>query len=96
MLYKPTATAAVADAAPAGYQARYQSLYAGASVSGTVLAPPVGGALFATHPALLWFGSGLVPLALALTLALRRERATDVRITVAAGRPAGGPEGGIR
>jgi MFS family permease len=67
MLYKPTATAAVADAAPSGYEARYQSLYAGASVSGTVLAPPIGGALIA-HPAALWVGSGLLPIAAALVL----------------------------
>jgi MFS family permease len=74
MLYKPTATAAVADAAPRGYEARYQSLYAGASVSGTVLAPPIGGALTA-HPAVLWFGSGFVPIVMALGLARRREPA---------------------
>jgi len=65
MLYKPTATAAVADAAPSGYEARYQSLYAGASVSGTVLAPPIGGALIG-HPSVLWFGCGLLALAMAL------------------------------
>jgi MFS family permease len=73
MLYKPTATAAVADAAPSGYQARYQSLYAGASVSGTVLAPPLGGALIA-HSTVLWVGSGLVPLGMALVLARQRDR----------------------
>lgn len=71
MLYKPTATAAVADAAPAGYDARYQSLYAGASISGTVIAPPIGGALFAAHPDLLWVGSGLVPLVCAFALMRR-------------------------
>jgi len=64
MLYKPTATAAVADAAPSGYEARYQSLYAGASVSGTVLAPPIGGALIG-HPSVLWFGCGILALAMA-------------------------------
>jgi MFS family permease len=72
MLYKPTATAAVADAAPAGYEARYQSLYAGASVSGTVLAPPIGGALIG-HPTVLWLGSGLVPIAMALVIARQRD-----------------------
>ncbi len=34
MLYKPTAPAYLADCAPADMQGRYQSLYAGASVSG--------------------------------------------------------------
>jgi MFS family permease len=68
MLYKPTATAAVADASPAGYEARYQSLYAGASVAGTVIAPPIGGALFAHHATLLWVASGLAPIAAAVVL----------------------------
>jgi MFS family permease len=72
MLYKPTATAAVADAAPPGYEARYQSLYAGASISGTVIAPPLGGALFAAHPLALWLTSGLAPLAAAALLAAPR------------------------
>jgi MFS family permease len=72
MLYKPTATAAVADAAPPGYEARYQSLYAGASISGTVIAPPLGGALFAAHPLGLWLVSGIAPLAAAVLLALPR------------------------
>src|SRR5262249_20420837 len=34
MLYKPTATAHVADAAPEGMVGRYSSLYAAASISG--------------------------------------------------------------
>ena len=72
MLYKPTATAAVADAAPAGYEARYQSLYAGASISGTVIAPPIGGALFAAHPLILWLGSGLLPIAAAVVFTAPR------------------------
>jgi MFS family permease len=75
MLYKPTATAAVADAAPAGYEARYQSLYAGASISGSVIAPPIGGALFGAHPLALWLASGLAPLAAAALLAAPRFRA---------------------
>ena len=68
MLYKPTATAAVADAAPAGYDARYQSLYAGASVAGTVIAPPIGGALIG-HAEVLWILCGVLPIACALVLA---------------------------
>jgi MFS family permease len=81
MLYKPTATAAVADSAPPGYEARYQSLYAGASISGTVIAPPLGGALFAVHPLALWLVSGIAPLAAAALLAMPRLTA-----------PAPGPE----
>ncbi|WP_406001570.1 hypothetical protein [Streptomyces sp. NBC_00829] len=37
-----------------GPKADARSLYAGASVSGRVLAPPLGGALYSTAPALLW------------------------------------------
>ncbi|MFJ1846136.1 MFS transporter [Streptomyces sp. NPDC088146] len=54
ILYKTTATAYVADRAPAHAQGRFQSLYAGASISGQVLAPPLGGALYAAAPGLLW------------------------------------------
>jgi MFS family permease len=68
MLYKPTATAAVADSAPGGFEGRYQSLYAGASISGTVFAPAIGGALFQHHTGLLWLITGLAPLAAAAYL----------------------------
>ncbi|MEW2520630.1 MFS transporter [Actinacidiphila alni] len=54
ILYKTPATAYVADHSPAGMQGRFQSLYAGASVTGTVLAPPLGTALYAAAPSLLW------------------------------------------
>ncbi|MFE7752425.1 MFS transporter [Streptomyces sp. NPDC057428] len=54
ILYKTTATAYVADQAPDHAQGRFQSLYAGASISGQVLAPPLGGALYAASPGLLW------------------------------------------
>ncbi|MCX5383155.1 MFS transporter [Streptomyces sp. NBC_00083] len=54
ILYKTTATAYVADQAPAHAQGRFQSLYAGASISGQVLAPPLGGALYTLAPGLLW------------------------------------------
>ncbi|MEV6008997.1 MFS transporter [Streptomyces sp. NPDC051976] len=54
ILYKTPATAYVADHAPAGMQGRFQSLYAGASTTGTVLAPPLGTLLYAAAPALLW------------------------------------------
>ncbi|NXY93131.1 MFS transporter [Streptomyces sp. BR123] len=54
ILYKTTATAYVADQAPEHAIGRFQSLYAGVSVSGVVLGPPLGGALYATAPGLLW------------------------------------------
>lgn len=54
ILYKTTATAYVADQAPDHAQGRFQSLYAGASISGQVLGPPLGGALYTASPALLW------------------------------------------
>ncbi|MEU2391567.1 MFS transporter [Streptomyces sp. NPDC007369] len=54
ILYKTTATAYVADQAPEHAVGRFQSLYAGVSVSGVVLGPPLGGALYATAPGLLW------------------------------------------
>ncbi|MFJ4779614.1 MFS transporter [Streptomyces sp. NPDC088762] len=54
ILYKTTATAYVADEAPEHAVGRFQSLYAGVSVSGTVLAPPAGGAVYAAAPGLLW------------------------------------------
>ncbi|MFK0217691.1 MFS transporter [Streptomyces vinaceus] len=54
ILYKTTATAYVADQAPGHAVGRFQSLYAGVSVSGVVLGPPLGGALYAAAPGLLW------------------------------------------
>ncbi|MFF5443805.1 MFS transporter [Streptomyces sp. NPDC012888] len=54
ILYKTTATAYVADQAPEHAAGRFQSLYAGVSVSGTVLAAPLGGTLYAAAPGLLW------------------------------------------
>ncbi|WP_431948648.1 MFS transporter [Actinacidiphila sp. bgisy167] len=54
ILYKTTATAYAADSAPEHLQGRFQSLYAGASASGTVLAPPLGGALYDASPGALW------------------------------------------
>jgi predicted MFS family arabinose efflux permease len=54
ILYKTPATAYVADHSPTGMEGRFQSLYAGASVAGTVLAPPLGSAVYAAAPAALW------------------------------------------
>ncbi|UQX00595.1 MFS transporter [Streptomyces sp. RerS4] len=81
ILYKTTATAYVADQAPEHAVGRFQSLYAGVSVSGVVLGPPLGGALYAAAPGLLWplcallaAGAGGVVLALS-----RRESRTAER-----------------
>jgi MFS family permease len=60
MLYKPTATATVADAAPPGRAGTYQSLYAAASISGTVVAPALGGAGYELSPRGLWLVAALV------------------------------------
>lgn len=54
ILYKTTATAYVADESPGHAIGRFQSLYAGVSVSGVVLAAPLGGALYDAAPGLLW------------------------------------------
>ena len=54
MLYKPTATAHVADAAPDGMTGRFSSLYAAASISGMMLAPILGGPAYEHAPDLLW------------------------------------------
>ncbi|WP_340381401.1 MFS transporter [Streptomyces sp. SS7] len=54
LLYKTTATAYMADEAPPHVQGRFQSLYAGASITGVVLAAPLGGTLYAAHPTILW------------------------------------------
>ncbi|MFE9254464.1 MFS transporter [Streptomyces sp. NPDC006879] len=54
ILYKTPATAYVADQAPEHLRGRFQSLYAGVSVSGVVLAPALGGLLYQWAPGLLW------------------------------------------
>jgi MFS family permease len=66
MLYKPTATAYVADAAPDGMVGRYSSLYAGASISGMFLAPALGGAAYEHVPGLLFPVAGALALGAAL------------------------------
>ncbi|MFB8088743.1 MFS transporter [Streptomyces sp. NPDC055992] len=84
ILYKTTATAYVADQAPAHAQGRFQSLYAGASISGQVLAPPLGGALYATAPALLWPACAVLAcLAGCAVLAARRLPVSPVPVPAA-------------
>jgi MFS family permease len=62
ILYKTVATAHVLDAAPEHLVGQYQGLYTGAATSGTLLAGPVGGAVYAGAPGLLWPLCGVVGL----------------------------------
>lgn len=54
ILYKTTATAHVLDSAPDHLVGQYQGLYSGASTSGSMLAAPIGTAVYAATPGLLW------------------------------------------
>jgi MFS family permease len=74
MLYKPTATAYVADAAPVGMVGRYSSLYAAASISGMFLAPAIGGTVYEHAPSLLYPVAAALALAAGVVLALVGER----------------------
>ena len=78
MLYKPTATAHVADLAPEGMVGRYSSLYAAASVSGMFLAPALGGLAYEHVPRLLFpVAAGLAVAAGAVLGVTRRAAARD-------------------
>ena len=83
MLYKPTATATVADAAPPGRAGAFQSLYAAASISGTVLAPALGGAAYGVSPRGLWLGAAAAAVLGGVVLARVGARADD-RVETAA------------
>ncbi|MFF0270218.1 MFS transporter [Kribbella sp. NPDC004536] len=78
MLYKPTATAHVADAAPEGMVGRYSSLYAAASISGMFLAPAIGGTTYQHAPRLLYPVAAGLALAAAAVLLVTRAVARDV------------------
>jgi MFS family permease len=73
MLYKPTATAHVADAAPEGMVGRYSSLYAAASISGMFLAPALGGTAYERVPDLLYPAAAVLALGAAAALLLVRR-----------------------
>ncbi|MFF0345575.1 MFS transporter [Kribbella sp. NPDC004875] len=77
MLYKPTATAHVADAAPEGMVGRYSSLYAAASISGMFLAPAIGGATYQHAPRLLYPVAAALALAAGAVLLLTQAAARD-------------------
>jgi MFS family permease len=68
MLYKPTATAHVADAAPEGMVGRFSSLYAAASISGMFLAPALGGTTYQHHPHLLYPAAAALALIAAIAI----------------------------
>ncbi|HET6877285.1 MAG TPA: MFS transporter [Jatrophihabitans sp.] len=76
MLYKATATAHVADRAPQHLIGGYQSLYAGASVSGVVLSPVIGSALYAGSASLLWLAVAVAPVVAGAVIAVGARRAT--------------------
>ena len=79
ILYKTTATAHVLDAAPDHLVGQYQGLYTGAATSGTMLAAPIGTAVYAVAPGLLWPACGVVSLlAASMVLSSRRFAARDV------------------
>ncbi|MEU3844459.1 MFS transporter [Streptomyces sp. NPDC028635] len=88
LLYKTPATAYVADRAPAHVQGRFQSLYAGASITGVVLAAPLGGALYQAAPGWLWpcCASAAAVAAVAVVAGARLERGRVRR--AGGGRPA--------
>lgn len=88
ILYKTTATAHVLDAAPDHLVGQYQGLYTGAATSGTMLAAPIGTAIYATAPGLLWPLCGVAALAAAVVV-LSSSRSQSRRTP--AGTPPGSP-----
>ncbi|RYC09648.1 MFS transporter [Nocardioides zhouii] len=73
ILYKTTATAHVLDQAPDHLVGQYQGLYTGAATSGTLLAAPIGTAVYAAAPDLLWPLMAAVALAAAAFVLLARQ-----------------------
>jgi predicted MFS family arabinose efflux permease len=78
ILYKTTATAHVLDQAPPHLVGQYQGLYTGAATSGTLLAAPIGTAIYAASPDLLWPVMAAIALvAAACVLAARTQARKD-------------------
>lgn len=76
ILYKTTATAHVLDSAPDHLVGQYQGLYTGAATSGTMLAAPLGTAVYAAAPGLLWpLCAAVAAVAATLVLASARRSA---------------------
>ncbi len=87
ILYKTTATAHVLDAAPDHLVGQYQGLYTGAATSGMMLAAPIGTAVYALAPGLLWPACGLAGLLAAyVVLASGRSPVRPARRTPAGSR----------
>ncbi|MCF6376566.1 MFS transporter [Nocardioides KLBMP 9356] len=79
ILYKTTATAHVLDQAPDHLVGQYQRLYTGAATSGTLISAPVGTAVYAAAPGLLWpLMAALALAAAAFVLLARRVAGTPV------------------
>lgn len=76
ILYKTTATAHVLDQAPDHLVGQYQGLYTGAATSGTLLSAPVGTAIYAAAPGLLWPVMAALALAAAAFVLLSRRVAS--------------------
>ena len=74
ILYKTTATAHVLDQAPDHLVGQYQGLYTGAATSGTLLAAPIGTAVYAAAPGLLWPLMALLALVAAAFVLLAATR----------------------
>ncbi|MEV0096209.1 MFS transporter [Streptomyces sp. NPDC050738] len=92
ILYKTPATAYVADQAPDHAQGRFQSLYAGVSVSGVVLAPPLGGALYSAAPGVLWpLSAVLAGAAGAVLIGAGRRRAPAAGLSAGSDAETGSP-----
>jgi MFS family permease len=83
ILYKTTATAHVLDAAPDHLVGQYQGLYTGAATSGMMLSAPVGTAVYAAAPELLW--------PLCLVVAVVAAACVMVSGRIPAGTPTGSP-----
>jgi len=77
ILYKTAATAHVLDQAPDHLVGQYQGLYTGAATSGTLLAAPVGTAVYAAAPGLLWPVMAALALAASAFVLLSRRVALD-------------------
>ncbi len=93
ILYKTTATAHVLDAAPDHLVGQYQGLYTGAATSGTMLAAPIGTAIYAAAPSLLWplcGVAGAAAAAVVLSSARRSPAATPAGSAGTAPRPRAG------
>ena len=80
ILYKTTATAHVLDQAPPHLVGQYQGLYTGAATSGTLLAAPIGTAVYAAAPDALWPVMAAIALVAAACVLAARSRAKEDQV----------------